>query len=116
LSDEHLIVDAGDMTATAEQTPSSEPSETIDRATILARLAADAEYYRPELFAIYGITNTASARLPERPFLGWGIDFGEEWGAMFWSPPDRISHLSQSAEQVLRSHQRIGEAHLVWIE
>ena len=100
----------------APQTAPKHLLGNVEHTETLAQLAADAEYYRPEFFAIYGITKGVPGHLPERPFLGWGIDFGEEWGAMFWSPPDRISHLSQSAEHILRSHQRNGEAHLVWLE
>ena len=89
---------------------------TLDRAALLARLAADAEYLRPQLFAVYGVFQPVSDILPERPFIGWGIDFGDEWGAMFWNPVDHTTLLSGSAEQVLRSHVRTGEAHLVWLD
>jgi hypothetical protein len=100
------------MTAAADLGTSTE----LDRTAMLTRLAADAEYLRPRLFAIYGTFNAALGLLPERPFLGWGIDFGDEWGAMFWNPVDHTTHLSGSAEQVLRSHVRTGEAHLVWLD
>ena len=89
---------------------------TLDRATLLARLAADAEYLRPQLFAVYGVSHAVSTVLPERPFLGWGIDFGEKWGAIFWNPIERVTQISDSAEQVLKGHQRTADAQLVWLE
>jgi hypothetical protein len=104
------------MTAAAELDASTEPTGKHDRTSILARLAADAEYFRPELFAIYGISKAVAGILPERSFLGWGIDFGEEWGAIFWNPVEHTTQHSDSAEQVLRSHTRTGEAHLVWLD
>jgi hypothetical protein len=105
LSDWHPIVDAGDMT-----------TATLDRAALLARLAADAEYLRPQLFAVYGISRAVANLLPERPFLGWGIDFGEEWGAIFWNPIEHIAQISDSAEQVLKAHQRTADAQLLWLD
>ncbi|HEX5401847.1 MAG TPA: hypothetical protein VFX16_06055 [Pseudonocardiaceae bacterium] len=89
---------------------------TLDRTALLARLAADAEYLKPQLFAVYGIANAVSTLVPERPFLGWGIDFGEEWGAIFWNPIERVTHVSDSAEQVLNTHVRTADAHLVWLD
>jgi hypothetical protein len=105
LSDWHRIVDAGDMT-----------TATLDRAALLARLAADAEYLQPRLFAVYGVFHPVSTVLPERPFIGWGIDFGEEWGAIFWNPIDHTTQHSDSAEQVLKAHQRTANAHLLWLD
>ena len=87
----------------------------LDRATILARLASDAEYLQPQLFAVYGISSAVHGMVPERPFLGWGIDFGEEWGAVFWNPVEQTTQLSDSAEQVVKAHSRTGEAHLTWL-
>lgn len=104
------------MTATAQQNSSSEPSDRDRRAANLARLDADARHYRPEFFAIYGIAEAITDLVPERAFIGWGMDFGQEWGAVFWCPPERTTHLSQSAEQILRSHQHNAEAHLIWLE
>jgi hypothetical protein len=92
------------------------PDRPFDRTAILARLAADAEYLRPQLFAVYGIFKAVPGLVPERPFMGWGIDFGEEWGVIFWNPVDHTTQLSNSAEQVLRAHSRTGEAHLVWLD
>ncbi|HEY3750941.1 MAG TPA: hypothetical protein VGL80_17265 [Pseudonocardiaceae bacterium] len=89
---------------------------TLDRAALLARLAADAEYLRPQLFAVYGVFQPVSDILPERPFIGWGIDFGEEWGAIFWNPIEHVTQISDSAEQVLKAHQRTADVHLVWLE
>jgi hypothetical protein len=88
----------------------------LDRATTLDRLASDAEYLQPQLFAVYGVLNAVAGVVPERPFLGWGIDFGDPWGAIFWNPIERTTQLSDSAEQVLKAHARTGEAHLTWLE
>lgn len=104
------------MTATTAQNPSPEPPSFDTRAAVLARLEADSHYYRPEYFAIYGIANAIPGLVPERTFIGWGMDFGGDYGAIFWCPPERATHMSQSAEQILRSHQRNAEAHLIWLE
>jgi hypothetical protein len=116
LPDGHVIVDAGDMTTATQDSTTPQPTAKLDHATLLARIAADAEYLRPQLFAVYGVFRPVSTILPERPFLGWGIDFGEEWGAIFWNPLDRTTHISDSAEQVLKAHQRTADAHLTWLD
>jgi hypothetical protein len=43
------------------------------------------------------------------------MDLGGECGAVYWHPDDRTTHHSDSAEQVLRLHQRIGTARLTWL-
>jgi hypothetical protein len=104
------------MTAATQKSTTPEPTAKLDRATLLARLAADAEYLQPQLFAVYGVSHAVSTVLPERPFIGWGIDFGEEWGAIFWNPIDHTTQISDSAEQVLKAHQRTADAHLWWLD
>jgi hypothetical protein len=116
LSEWHTIVDAGDMTAVTHVSTPPEPTGKPDRAALLARLKSDAEYLRPEMFAVHGISHAVHSLLPERPFLGWGIDFGEEWGAIFWNPLEHTTQISDSAEQILKSHQRTAEAYLTWLD
>jgi len=103
------------MTAAVEKTP-DQPSPALTHSEMIARLATDAECFRPEFFAVYGVFRQVGDYLPARPFLGWGIDLGEEGGALFWNPRDNTTHHSDSAEHVLLSHQRTGEAHLTWLE
>jgi hypothetical protein len=76
---------------------------------LLGRLAEDASYFRPELFSVYGVDHDG------RPFLGWGMQLGDD-EAVFYQPGVRATSLSSSADQVLRTHQRIGEASLVWLD
>jgi hypothetical protein len=83
-------------------------TQTLTTTELLARLAADASYFRPELFAVYGVDRSG------RPFLGWGMQLGEK-EAVFYDPACSATHLSTSADQVLRTHRRTGEAHLVWL-
>jgi hypothetical protein len=104
------------MTGVTDVPMPSAPTGEPDRAAILALVAADAEYLRPQLFAVYGIFDPVGELLPERAFLGWGIDFGEEWGAVFWNPMDQTTQISNSATQVLKAHQRTGDAHLIWLD
>jgi hypothetical protein len=104
------------MTGVTDVTVPTVPTGGLDRAAILALVAADAEYLRPRLFAVYGIFDPVGERVPERAFLGWGIDFGGQWGAAFWNPMEQTTQLSDSAEQILRGHRRTGEAHLVWLD
>ncbi|HWE91364.1 MAG TPA: hypothetical protein VG317_18025 [Pseudonocardiaceae bacterium] len=89
---------------------------TIDRATdstaLLAQLRADAEYFRPRLFAIYGVFHRGG-----RPFLGWGMELtaGEDGDTIFYEPSGATHHAS-SAEQVLRLHQLIADVQLAWLD
>lgn len=76
---------------------------------LLARLADDASYFRPELFSVYGVTADG------RPFLGWGMQLGED-EALYYEPGTASTWLSTSADQVLRTHQRSGQAHLRWLD
>ncbi|HWE89246.1 MAG TPA: hypothetical protein VG317_07260 [Pseudonocardiaceae bacterium] len=102
----------------------SSPAEADEESTTdstellvqLAELAEDAEYFRPRLFAIYGVRRQQKIDdQPARPFLGWGIDFRDELGARFWGPGGSAHH-SESAEQVLMFYRRLGEAHLRWLD
>ncbi len=83
-------------------------TQMLSTTELLARLAEDASYFRPELFAVYGVDRAG------RPFLGWGMQMGERQ-AVFFDPAGSVTHLSTSADQVLRTHQRIADAHLVWL-
>jgi hypothetical protein len=100
------------MTATTEE---SEPGRAFDPMDMLARLDADAEYFQPRMFAIYGLAREINGR-SAAPFIGWGMDLDGDRGAVFWDPGTNITHLSISAEHVLNTHQRIGEAHLKWLD
>jgi hypothetical protein len=92
------------------------PAGTQSRDELLASLQADAEYFQPRLFAIYGIRKEISGLLPERGFLGWGIEAHHEGGAIFCDPRDGGIHCSDTAERLLLTYQRVGEAHLLWLE
>lgn len=82
----------------------------------LTGLAADASYLRPRMFAIYGFHRSAKGDpLPEQPFLGWGLDFGPELGAGFWQTSGSL-HQSESVEKLLAYYQRLGDAHLKWLD
>jgi hypothetical protein len=83
-------------------------TQTLTAEQLLDRLAEDAAYFRPDLFAVYGVDREG------RPFLGWGMQLGES-EAVFYQPGGG-TWLSTSADQVLRSHQRTGEAHLRWLD
>jgi hypothetical protein len=82
---------------------------------MLARLADDAEYFQPRPFAVYGLARDIGG-CGAVPFIGWGLDLGEDQGAVFWDPVTGITHLSISAEHVLNTHCRTGEAHLKWLD
>jgi hypothetical protein len=82
---------------------------------MLARLAADAEYFQPRMFAIYGLALDIQGD-GAVPFIGWGMDLDGGQGAVFWDPGTNITHLSISAEHVLNTHCRVGSAHLKWLD
>jgi hypothetical protein len=82
-------------------------TEAASAQPLLDQLAEDASYFRPELFAVYGIDGTG------RPFLGWGMQLGED-EALYYQPGG-ATWVSTSAEQILRTHQHIGEARLSWL-
>jgi hypothetical protein len=85
------------------------------RAEWMAALAEDASYFRPRLFAIYGVNRAITGLRPESPFLGWGIDLGDGAGALFREEDDRSIHTADSAERLLTSFQTHAEAALVWL-
>ena len=82
--------------------------QTLAARELLTRLADDASYFRPGLFAVYGVDRAG------RPFLGWGMQLGES-EAVFHQPGGG-TWLSTSADQVLRALRRTGEAHLRWLD
>lgn len=83
-------------------------TEGTTKRELLERLAEDASYFRPELFAVYGVDRGG------QPFLGWGMQWGDT-EAVYYQPDRNSTWLSTSAEHVLRGQQRIGEAHLKWL-
>lgn len=95
------------MTSTTEFTPNAD---------LMRDLAADAEYFRPRMFAVYGVSRGVADLLPPTPFLGWGIEFGDGEAALFLDPRDGSVHRAQSAEQILLARQRMGEARLTWFD
>lgn len=76
---------------------------------LLARLADDASYFRPELFSVYGLDGGG------RPFVGWGMQFGDD-EAVYYQPGTGTMHVSTSADQVLRTHRRTGQANLLVLD
>jgi hypothetical protein len=97
-------------------TPGDAPTVVRNRAELLELLEADAGYLQPRLFAVYGIRKDIGGVRPERGFLGWGIEFHHDEGAIFCEPDDGAIHCSDSAERLLATCQRSGEACLVWLE
>jgi uncharacterized Fe-S cluster-containing MiaB family protein len=89
---------------------------TVIRTELMEQLHTEANEDRPRLFAIYGVLRRIDDVLPEAPFVAWGMDFGDERGAIAWHPDDRSSHHSKNAVGVCRFYQRIGEARLVWLD
>ena len=91
----------------------------LPKADVVDILGSQAEFFRPRRFAIYGIHKEVPGVLPEQPFLGWGIevdpDNGYE-GAVFFDPCNRDAQHASSADAVLQSVRRLGEAHLVWLD
>jgi hypothetical protein len=58
---------------------------------LLGRLAADASYFRPEPFSVYGVSHDG------RPFLGWGMQLRED-EAVFYQPGAGAMSVSSSAD------------------
>jgi hypothetical protein len=79
-------------------------------AELIQELDAEARLLRPRLFAVYGYGRHAAS-----PFLGWGMDFTDEGQAVFCSPDSSEIWQSSSAEQVLATRRRLGDAHLTWL-
>jgi hypothetical protein len=90
------------LTREDDMTQAATPQQLMDA------LADDASYFRPELFAVYGVDRTG------RPYIGWGMQLGDK-EAVFYEPGAASTWVSTSADQVLRTHQRTGEAHLRWL-
>jgi hypothetical protein len=83
---------------------------------LMAALAHEAATMRPRMFAVYGVLREIEGIAEAEPYVGWGMEFGDSGGAVYWHPDDRSTHYSDSAEQVLRFHRRIGTANLRWLD
>lgn len=77
--------------------------------TFMTTLGAVALAQTARPFTIYGIIGSS-------PFIGWGMELGNDCGALYWDPGNNSTHHADSAEQVLRLHQLIGDAHLAWFD
>lgn len=97
--------------AITESTMSREEGspKALDGQQLMTLLKDDASYLRPTLFAVYGVDKEG------RPFLGWGMQFGED-EAIFYRPGSGDVSVSTSGDQVWRSHERRGDAHLMWLD
>jgi len=100
------------MTTPTEDTPTL----VSDHAELLTLLKADAEYFQPRPFAIYGIQNPIGTSRPGTPFLGWGLVLHGDGGVVFVDPRDGGTHSSESTERLLALYRRLGEAHLIWLD
>ncbi|MDQ3577480.1 MAG: hypothetical protein M3443_07740 [Actinomycetota bacterium] len=69
----------------------------------------------PRLFALYGVFRSRHGPNDDGAFLGWGMEFAEQAAAIMWEP-DGGTYVSDSAENILRTHNEIGDARLVWID
>ncbi|MGQ0841483.1 hypothetical protein [Actinokineospora sp.] len=68
----------------------------------------------PRLFALYGLYSYRFGADDDGVFLGWGMEFDEPAKAIMWDP-DGSTFISGSADQLLSTHNRLGDAHLVWL-
>jgi hypothetical protein len=83
----------------------------FDHNEIEAILTEAATSLAPRLFTIYG---TYSSGAPGG-FVAWGMDFGDDRGALMYTPDERSIWSSSSAQQIHTSHRRIGDVKLLWL-
>ncbi|HWC78901.1 MAG TPA: hypothetical protein VG756_02960 [Pseudonocardiaceae bacterium] len=79
--------------------------ENAELGALFSAMQEDAVYLRPDIYALYGVLHGGG------PFLGWIMDF-PEGGAILYDPRERVPWISDSAEQILATHQRLGAARL----
>jgi hypothetical protein len=91
-------------------------TETLDRSEQVALLKRQADAFQPRKFAIFGVYKEIDGVLPEEPFLGWGLDLGDDEGAVFWEPSSKDARCADSPHTILRSLRRMGEVHLISLE
>lgn len=105
------------MTAATGETQQPEPSEKPEHDKLVAAIAEDASFFRPNLFAVHGLFREIPRIRPVMPFLGWGMDLGEPHGVFFWDPHHDTTLRAESAERILTIHRRAADlAHLTWLE
>jgi hypothetical protein len=80
-----------------------------DVAELLSELDDEAKALKPRLFALYGVF-----RGDEHTYLGWGMEFDEPRKAVMWS--DGETWHSDSAAQILETHQLFSETRLIWLD
>jgi hypothetical protein len=83
----------------------------MTRSDLIEELGVHARLLQPRLFAIHGCYRGALA-----PFLGWGMEFTDENQALFYTPDTKEVWQSTSANQVLTTHRRLGDAQLTWLD
>jgi hypothetical protein len=92
----------------SHMTTHSEPAMT--KSDLIEELGVHARLLQPRLFAVYGCYRGALD-----PFLGWGMEFSDENQALFYTPDSKEIWQSTSAQQVLTTHRRLGDAQLTWL-
>jgi hypothetical protein len=80
----------------------------------LAELGEEARLDAPRLFALYGVYRHRMSEEDDGGYLGWGMEFAEPRRAVMWEP-DGSTWISESAESILSTHSRLGQARLVWL-
>jgi hypothetical protein len=78
-------------------------------------LAEEAIECAPRLFALYGVYRRKMFEGDEDGFLGWGMELAEPRKALLWTPDGSIWR-SESAANLLKSHQRGAMARLLWLD
>ena len=79
---------------------------------VLAELDEEVRRDPPRLFAIYGVYDERLSEDEYPGYVEWGLEFPDEEWAIACGPGS--THISGSAEQMLKSNTLMGEARLVW--
>jgi hypothetical protein len=86
---------------------------TPDEVT-LAELDEGARLDAPRMFALYGIFRHRMSDEDDGGYLGWGMEFADPPRAVMLEP-NGSTFIAGSAEEILRTHDRLGQARLVWL-
>jgi hypothetical protein len=80
----------------------------------MAELDEEARLDAPRMFALYGVFQHRVSDEDDGGYVSWGVEFADPQRAVMWST-DGSTFISSSAEQLLTTHNQLGQAKLVWL-
>jgi hypothetical protein len=106
-------------TTTEPATTASDPEPSNDdlpeAELLLARFSQLLGRTRPRLFVIFGSFRTTTPGQEPEPLLGWGLDFSDDMGGIFYAWQTGATWRYRVFPMLIRDLRQVAEFELTWV-